>query len=157
MRCWSLGAVKFKNLFCSRSPLTRTWWDVLPWCGHIALELWLEPRLALHARPSSAVEEFLSASASLLKKGTSSACDESLTQWAGVVSFLKTIIPTSSVMVLPCTDGAEEAQQQRLCHGMCHEPCSASVPTTGTGSAQPRTHCLIRDPPSMSAATKISV
>lgn len=36
----------------------------------------------------------------------------------------------------PATDGAEQTQQQRQCHGMCHEPCSASVPTAGTGSAQ---------------------
>lgn len=43
------------------------------WCGHIALELWLEPMLSLHARLSSAVEEFLSASPCVLNKGTSNA------------------------------------------------------------------------------------
>lgn len=43
------------------------------WCGYIALELWLEPRLPLHARLSSAVEEFLSASTCVLNKGTSNA------------------------------------------------------------------------------------
>lgn len=54
-----LQSVKCENLSCSRSLSSWTWWDVLPWCGHLALE----PRLPLCARLSSAVQEFLSARA----------------------------------------------------------------------------------------------
>lgn len=139
VRCWSLGAVKCENLFCSRSLLTWTWWDVLPWCGHSALELWQEPRLPLHARLGGAVGEFLSASTSVLNKSISNA-PESLTQWAGVVSFLRTITPGSSVMVLPLRVLSKPSRRG------CAMACAMS-PALHLSPQNWHSLCLIRDHP----------
>lgn len=82
-------------------------------------------------------------------------CEESLTQWAGVVSFLRTVTPVNSVMVLSLMVLSKPSSKGSAM-GCAMSPAVHLSPQLAQALPSPEL-CLIRDHASMSAATKGSV